>query len=162
LTIFFKNQKMKTHKQRFWDKVQIGNNNECWEWKAQLNEKRYGILWYNRKNTRAHRMSWMIHHGDVPMGMCVLHKCDNPSCVNPAHLFLGTNKDNSVDMMRKGRNNPPKGEDSYRAILTEKKVIKIRKLWSSGIWKQREIANMFGIDRSHVSEIVRRDIWKHI
>lgn len=88
---------------RFWAKVRRGEQNDCWEWSAGVDNFGYGRL-----NTRgvvdlAHRLSWELAHGPIPDGMCVLHRCDNPPCVNPRHLFLGTRDDNVQDMIAKGR-----------------------------------------------------------
>jgi len=93
---------------RFWAKV-AKTEDGCWNWTASKRHKGYGAFCYYRDDGtlvqgRAHRYSWEIHNGDIPDGMFVLHSCDNPACVNPDHLFLGTNQDNVDDMMRKGRN----------------------------------------------------------
>lgn len=90
---------------RFWEKVV--KTASCWLWTGSAGGFGYGQLHsgtkYNRKLLRTHRLSWEIHNGKVPDGLCVLHKCDNPKCVNPDHLFLGTHKDNAQDCMKKGR-----------------------------------------------------------
>jgi hypothetical protein len=93
-------EKLKT---RFFSKVKIGAPNECWPWLASLTRKGYGKFGINVKTYEAHRVAWMIFNGAIN-GMCVCHRCDNPLCVNPNHLFLGTNKDNVLDMVAKGRN----------------------------------------------------------
>ncbi len=83
----------------------VEKTESCWLWKGVKNEDGYGLLYYKKilKNISTHRASWIIHNGEIPEGLCVLHKCDNPSCVNPKHLFLGTNQDNCNDKMLKKR-----------------------------------------------------------
>jgi len=94
--------------------------------------------------------------------MAVCHRCDNPSCVNPAHLFLGTKADNSADMVRKGRQRTPQGEASGAAKLTEVSVIALRNVASLGIWSHRQLAKWWGIKHATVTAIVNRRTWKHV
>jgi hypothetical protein len=90
--------------ERFFAKVVQSAGDECWHWTAFCDRRGYGqFSTRDMPSARAHRVSWVIHHGQIPDGMCVLHRCDNPPCVNPAHLFLGTLRDNVHDMMTKGR-----------------------------------------------------------
>ena len=95
-------------KQRFWSKVCIGAPDDCWEWITCKDKYGYGRIAYtvsykNKKVLTTHRVSWMLANGDIPEGMCICHTCDNPSCVNPNHLWLGTQKENVNDMVAKGR-----------------------------------------------------------
>ena len=100
--------------ERFWNKVmKIVETDECWEWIAFKNKDGYGLFGYNGKNQKAHRVSWQLHNGPIPDGLCVLHKCDNPSCVNPNHLFLGTNADNIKDRVNKNRTVGKHGRKTY-------------------------------------------------
>jgi len=91
--------------QRFWSKVDISMEDECWEWKAGFYRDGYGGFHILNKSFKAHRVAWMIIHGEIPDGLCVCHKCDNKRCVNPEHLFLGTITDNNRDMVQKKRQN---------------------------------------------------------
>lgn len=111
-------------------------------------------------NQLAHRVSYQIYIGEIPKGLFVLHKCDNPKCVNPDHLFLGTQKDNVHDMYKKERDSV-KGIDSHFSKLDEEKVLLIRKEYSYGM-SQRELSEMFNVDPSNISYIVNRKSWKHI
>ncbi len=88
---------------RFWTKVDKRSGNECWNWKAGVRGKGYGCFRYEGKMETAHRVAWMMEHGQIPAGLHLLHYCDNPLCVNPAHCFLGTNHDNVLDRHAKGR-----------------------------------------------------------
>ena len=130
----------------------------CWLWTGAVNDKGYG--WVSRTRalgpTRAHRFSWEIHRGQIPKGKCVLHKCDVPLCVNPDHLFLGTRKDNTRDMMRKGR--CINGERASWSKLTEKEVREILKSKDS----QRTLARRYGVIQQTISSIKRRINWKHV
>jgi len=158
--------KRKTVEERFWPKVDKRRKDECWPWKAHKNPRGYGAfhLWVDGKWTvrYASRVSWMIHFGDIPDGMSVLHKCDNPECTNPDHLFLGTQADNARDMANKGR--ALRGERATSRKLTEKQVLKIRGRYKGrgkGI-TQAKLAGEYGVTFQQISRITRRTRWKHI
>ena len=104
-----KKRKQRSFEERFWEKVRILGPDECWEWQAARTVKNYGRLSAGRGvHLKAHRVAFVLENGPVPDGNCVLHTCDNPSCCNPAHLFAGTFKDNTADMIEKGRwSRPP-------------------------------------------------------
>lgn len=140
----------------------------CIEWFMGKNSNGYGIFNIGgRKNHRqvlAHRMIYEISRGPIPRGMLVCHRCDNPPCVNPEHLFLGTSRDNTLDAWNKGRlpQIPPMpGELNPKAKLTEEQVIEIRRLYASGVF-QKTIGAMFGIKQITVSNITTRKHWKFI
>lgn len=153
---------MKSAEERFFDKVMFEPNSGCWLWTACLNSNGYGRVGVYHVGTQlAHRVSWEFKHGPIPAGQCVLHKCDNPACVNPDHLFLGTQLDNLADMGRKQRRGGPKvgrkGEKSPTAKLTETQVAVIR----TAKEPQRIIAAMFSISQRTVSDIRLGRRWKH-
>jgi hypothetical protein len=90
--------------QRFWLQVApMMDDRGCWEWAGAISSNGYGAILWNSKLLGPHRVSWILHYGDIPSGLIVCHTCDNRSCVNPAHLWLGTTRDNAIDMSRKGR-----------------------------------------------------------
>lgn len=132
----------------------------CLLWVGSHDEKGYGQLRINRKIVKAHRFSWKAAHGDIPDGMLVLHRCDNPPCVNPSHLFLGTHTDNSHDMDAKGRrvNNQAKGAMCHAAKLTDEDIVAIR----SDTRRQVDIAADYGVTQSNVSKIKLKQAWAHV
>ena len=148
-----------TTEKRFWSRV--NKETECWNWTGYFVGNRYGRIKLNGKVHRAHRMSWIIHNGEIPTGMCVLHKCDNPSCVNPDHLFIGTRADNMADMDAKGRRANFKGANNGNSKLTEAKVREIR-MWSELGYLQKRIATAYGVSKVNVSAIKHRRSWKHV
>jgi hypothetical protein len=91
--------------ERFWSKVDKSEPNGCWLW-AGANDGRYGQFWMNNRKEKAHRVSWLLTHGEIPEGKMACHRCDNPSCVNPDHIFWGTMSDNILDAVSKGRHDP--------------------------------------------------------
>jgi len=147
---------------RFWGKFDRPKEG-CWLWKAGKDGKGYGLIGngshYDFHKILAHRLSWMLYNGPIPDGLCVLHKCDNPICVNPNHLFLGTKGDNAKDRDEKGR--VAHGEEHYKAKLTKKQVEQIRQLRLVGL-KITEIAKLFDVSKGHVSEIVSKKVWKRM
>ena len=145
----------------FWSKVDFTEN--CWEWAAGFNLQGYGVFHIKRKQYLAHRVAWTLVCGPIPEGMLVCHYCDNTSCVKSSHLFLGTAKDNTRDMISKGRSNwseACKGEESGRAKLTKKEVREIREKYASGCFIQRELAEEYKISRRNISSIVTYVSWK--
>lgn len=134
----------------------IGN---CWIYEYNPLEDGYGRFWDGQRRQIAHRYSFFLAHGRYPAD-CALHRCDNPKCVRPSHLFEGTRADNNKDRNKKGRGIHPKGSGHHAARLTEKDVIEIRSLYLSV--STNELAERFGINRSQVGRIGRRERWSHI
>lgn len=112
------------------------NENGCWIWKKYCLPYGYGRLRINDKMYLSHRLSWEGFNGDIPIGFHVCHKCDTENCINPNHLFLGTDQDNSDDKIRKGRSKHLFGIDNPNSKLTENKVVEIRKLIDEGYTQQ--------------------------
>lgn len=146
---------VKTLEQRLMEKVQIQANG-CWQWHGARNGSAcgYGILKIAGKRIRAHRVSWELKHGLVQNGMHVLHRCDNPRCVNAAHLFLGTQADNMADMVSKGR-------QRSAAKLTWQSVRQIRAALSRGEPK-KSLARHFGVTPTTIRCISKNLIWKEV
>lgn len=141
---------------RFWKFVNKGEENECWTWNGAKATHGYGAFSVGIKRTTAHRFSWQLHFGEIPKGMMVCHKCDNPPCVNPKHLFLGTDADNQRDKKLKGR--AARGERNNKAKLTESDVREIRTLIEQGL-SYREIARMFNVRHAAILTIKSGKNW---
>ncbi len=142
---------------------EIGN---CWIWKGIKKDSGYGMFYApflgtKNKQGTTHRASWVIEFGNIPKGQGVLHKCDNPACVRPSHLFLGDNLANMTDMHSKGRGSFKKGHIPPCAKLTKENVIEIRRRVAMGE-PQLSIAQSFGIARNNVSTIKHRKSWRHV
>lgn len=148
---------------RFWSKVNKRNSDDCWDWTASKFRQGYGKFTETGKSqpSKAHRVSWEIKHGPLPKGLLICHKCDNPSCVNPEHLFLGTYQDNNRDCADKGRHGGPFGVAHPNTKLTERKVQIIRALFKRGT-RQVDLANLFNVDRPVISRIVNNKTWVHV
>lgn len=142
---------------RFWEKVDIRGEDECWLWMASLHKDGYG----NFRGSLAHIVSWKITNGDIPKGMYVCHKCDNRACANPKHLFLGTQLDNMRDMILKGRGYDHSGENNPKAKLREKDVLEIYRLHNSG-FSNADIARNYGVTKTAINYIVKGKSWHYI
>lgn len=154
-----RNPRFKPVEERFWSRVNKGGPNGCWEWTGYLNNWGYGAFWF-KKLTNAHRYSWILHKGQIPPDLFVCHRCDNPKCVNPDHLFLGTCADNNKDREIKNRSNHPKGENHGRAKLDWDKVSQIRELYKQGNLSHCDLSTMFGISASVIGYVLNNKIWK--
>lgn len=152
--------------ERFWLQVDKRGPDECWEWQG-AKSKGYGRLWRNGKLIQATRLSYEMHKGPIADGLFVCHACDNKACVNPAHLWLGTNSDNILDAVAKGLHHsppPPKahGEQHSQARLTAKQVIEIRQRYAGGGVTQQSLANEYGVCREHIRDIIAHKKWRHL
>lgn len=145
--------------ERFHNSYEIDPISDCWNWKLALNPDGYGRCYYDGVSVRAHRLSYQLHYGDFPRHMVVCHKCDNPRCVNPHHLFIGTPKDNMADKRQKGRaKGINKGELNGSAKLSKNEISEILTLLDQGL-KQHEVARLFGVTQSHVSRVKSGQRW---
>ena len=150
---------------RFWSKVDDSNGPEaCWLWRASLDSGGYGTITFKRKLRKAHRMAWILTYGEIPEHLDVLHKCDVPACVNPAHLFLGTHLDNMRDCVAKGRHaiNPRYGEANPMSKLTNDQVEEIRRYLGEGLISQAEIARRMNISPMAITRIKQGVAWSRV
>lgn len=170
---------------RFWSRINkdgsipehVPHLGKCWVWTAGVRGRGYGAFYADkdRRNIATHRLMWSLNQGAIPQGLYVMHKCDNPPCVNPAHLFLGTPLDNVSDMIAKGRRcsfrgdlngsrrkpeSRPRGADNGKAVLSEGDVRSIRLRLSQGE-RGTEIAKEYGVTKSCIYH-VRKYKWRHI
>jgi len=155
-----------TPEQRFYDRIDINLDRECWIWMGRKVGMGYGKLDILQKEYLAHRVSWVLHFGEIEDGLCVLHKCDNPSCVNPHHLFLGTYSDNNWDMSNKGRHakgkGGPKGSECKWSKLTEDQVKEIRQKHKPWEYSYSKLSKEYGVHIQVIAAIISRRTWKHV
>jgi hypothetical protein len=147
----------------FWSKVEVRGVNECWPWHAALAGGGYGIYTsgkLGKKRVYAHRYAYEMTFGPIPAGMYCMHKCDNPCCVNPNHLTVGSCSDNLHDMVTKGRSS--RGERRWCAKLTAETVRQIRKRYAAGNVSCIALAAEYGVSTSAVQLAVGRKTWKHV
>lgn len=151
-----------TPEERFWRFVE--RTESCWLWTGTKLRAGYGSLSVSNAppvRALAHRLSWQIHHGEIPDGMHVLHRCDNPSCVRPDHLFLGTHRDNMLDKVSKGRANAPRGERVWGAKLTPEQVREARAAYRAGT-RVADLARKYGVSHPSMTKAVRGERWRYV
>lgn len=146
--------------------------NGCWIWKGSKSTDGYGQVNFNYKNMRSHRLAYLFFCGEIPTGMFVCHRCDNPICCNPRHLFLGTALDNARDKVNKGRQprgekvseqvrrTTPRGSKRKTAVINEEIAVKIREMRSNGA-RECDVARAFGVNRYIVKNIMSGRTWGH-
>jgi predicted XRE-type DNA-binding protein len=159
LQLHWEVQQMKRNvplRQRLLQKVAFTES--CWLWMGGT-IRGYGRLSVNNKTQKVHRLAYELFKGSIPPGLCVMHSCDVPLCVNPAHLSLGTIQDNNADRKSKGRY--AQGEECPRAKLKSEDINPIRALLRQGVL-QKEIARQFGVDQTTISDVACGHIWRHV
>lgn len=148
---------------RFWTGVERGLPDACWPWARSVNTKGYGQIMFHGKRTYAHRAAWVITNGPIPEGLCVCHTCDNPSCCNPRHLWLGTKAENNADRAAKGRSRKygAVGTTNPNAKLTEGQVVMARRRYADGA-HIAALAREYGVSSCVMSKVVHRLRWQHV
>lgn len=146
---------------RFWAKVEKVGSDDCWNWTGGRHQQGYGLFQHKGSTHKAHRFAWLLTYGSIPDNLCVLHHCDNTSCCNPAHLFLGSQTDNMRDMFKKSRQPHRYGENNARAKLTENQVKEIRGQLINGT-KARILAIKYKVNQQTIWAIKYGRNWSHI
>jgi len=174
--------------ERLWLRVEKGAS--CWLWSGKVDRSGYGSLWVRGGKVQAHRFSWFLAKGPVPSGLCVLHSCDFPACVNPAHLFLGTRGDNNRDRARKGRSakgdkhysrrephrlargdqngsrtrpeSLERGSGRYCAKMTEDSVQEVRERYARGEGSLKKLSEEYGVNQTTLHRALMGKTWAHV
>lgn len=146
--------------ERFWKKVE--KTAGCWRWMGAKNDCGYGKLGVFLTEIYAHRMAMYLTGTVIPPGLFACHKCDNPSCVNPGHIFIGSNTDNMLDCAKKGRMRRAVGEKVPRARFTSEQIMGIRSAYKRNLFGYLKIAKIFGVSSGCIRGIIQRKTWKHI
>ena len=169
---YIRGQRVIPPKERIMSKVDKCPESGCWNWTGAMKGRnplrRYGNLVIgsrtdgSRRTVSAHRYAYEVFVGPIPEGLFILHECDNPSCVNPEHLFPGTRQDNVDDREAKGRNNPPRGARQGRAKLNPSIVTRMRKLFMYKDWSARQLGREYNVHHTTVLDAVHGESWSHI
>ena len=164
-----KNRREKNIFLRFESNFKFNAENHCWEWFGPKDRNGYGVFFIKKEKGKtrrgfSHRVSYELYRHKIPEGLLACHICDNPKCVNPDHIFLGTHKENTMDMIKKGRSRNARGEDAGHSKLSAKQVLEMRKLKTGGIGGPTylNLAKAYGISKNSAFLIINRKSWIHI
>lgn len=148
--------------ERVCDYIEIKSPKECWIWLGARCSDGYGSLALRGKSISAHRFIYIVVFGSIPDGAHVLHKCDNPSCVNPFHLFIGSHKENMIDRDSKGRCKDNRGMKNGRSKLSNDDIEMIRFLSTGKFGEKEMLARQFGVSGVLIGKIIRKELWAHL
>ena len=148
-----------TQQYKFWLKVKRAAKDDCWWWIGFKRPSGYGIVSFQGREYKAHRISYFLEYGSIPDSKWVLHKCDVRSCVNPRHLYLGDVCDNALDRQSRGRTARQIFESNGNAKLTKKAVRAIRRMYKTGKWFQKDLAKYFGVSPTTICYVVNGGRW---
>jgi len=160
----FKDKPTEQQIKRFWKYVNKKEKNDCWEWIGTKDVYGYGIYSIKSVLYKAHRASYYFENGHIDKNLICCHSCDNPSCVNPHHLWLGTQKQNILDRGKKNRTVTGHlyGEDNPSSKLKKEDVLWIRDNYNPKIWSTRKLAKKYNVCQTKIRQILKRQSWKHI
>jgi len=144
----------------FWQQIKVDEQTECWIWQLALATRGYGQVSIKRKSYRAHRIAYELFYKESAKGKLVCHTCDNPPCINPHHLFLGTAKENTQDMIQKSRHYH--GERHHFAKLTAQAVLDMRNRHAKGDVTIAQLAREYGISEPSANRVIAGITWRHV
>ena len=147
---------------RFWSRVDRRGPDECWPWLGWRDRDGYGRFWHGSQWSPAHRIAWILTYGPAPDGLHGLHRCDNPSCCNPAHGWPDTNAANVADRVAKGRDGDHRGEANGRAVLSAADVRAIRARYAAGDVSKAALGREYGVSPTQILAIVTGRAWAHL
>jgi hypothetical protein len=152
-----------TVEERFWEKVDKTNPDGCWIWVGARSGNRAGLFAITKYNRIIpYRFSYELKYGKIPEGLFACHKCDNGLCVNPDHIFIGSQTDNMRDMSEKDRSHHTHGADLHRGCLTDNDIREIRKFYHDQKLSTRKIAQMYGVGKTTIEQILNGITWAHV